>query len=275
MVFPFAVVEFDFVASRPQPPHTEDYDYNPASVKFIRRVKDENRERLLKTSLFDHVGAIFEQPIHDDQGFYVMDGCGPRSIGTVLPRRILEAKYAKDPNGKWDYRLRFTDGAGQTYRLKITDLTWHYYCDSWRDETHTPPQIAEELSRMLTSRRVYLRIGLSRGWAEHPGRCYLQINAIHTLPDYLEGKTFADLRTGGGPQKSNSADGRMVQERRKAYTLETIRRQFSKAYQRWSPEDDERLKRQFGSGLAVADLAKLFERNESAIRSRLRKLGLS
>ncbi len=194
IVFPFAVVEFDFVTPRPQPPHTEDYDYDPASVRFIRRVKDEKREGLLKLSLFDSVAAIFEQPIHDDLGHYVMDCCGPRSIGTTLPKRIQGVRYGQDPNGKWDYRLRFTDNAGQEYRLKITDLTWHYFCDSRRDEQHGPEQIAVDLSQMLKSRRVYLRIGLSRGWAEHPGKCFLQINAIHTFPDYLEGKIFADFR---------------------------------------------------------------------------------
>jgi hypothetical protein len=194
IVFPFAVVEYDLVRSQPQPPHTEDYKYDPASVKFIRCVKDENRERLLKISLFESVEAIFEQTVHDDWGYYVMDGSGPHSIGTILPQDILGVKYEKDVSGKWDYRLQFIDGEGRFYRLKITDLTWHYYCDSRRDEKHSPAQIASELTQMLRSYKVYARIGLSRGWVEYPDRCYLQVNAIHTFPDYLNGKTFADFR---------------------------------------------------------------------------------
>jgi hypothetical protein len=197
IVFPFAVVEYEFLRPKPQPPHTEDYPYEPVSVKFVRRVIDEKREGLLKMSLFDSVADIFEQTIHDDQGFYVMDGCGPRSIGTVHPDQILEVKYEKEITGKWDYRLRFLDPQGCKYRLKITDLTWHYYCDSLRNETHAPAQIAVELTHMLQSNKVYLRIGLSRGWAEHRERCYLQVNAIHTFPDYLDGKTFADFRDAG------------------------------------------------------------------------------
>jgi hypothetical protein len=122
--------------------HSEDCDYDPASVKFIRLVKDENRERLLKISLFENVEAIFEQTVHDDWGYYVMDGCGPRSIGTILPKDIQEVKYEKDVTDKWDYRLRFTDSQEKIYRLKITDLTWHYYCDSLRDASHSPAQIA-------------------------------------------------------------------------------------------------------------------------------------
>ena len=123
-----------------------------------------------------------------------MDGCGSRSIGTILPKEILKVKYEEDITGNWDYRLQFIDMQDQTYRLKITDLTWQYYCDSQRNENHTPEQIAQDLCQMLKSRQVYLRIGLSRGWAKYPDRCYLQVNAIHTFPDYLDGKTFADFR---------------------------------------------------------------------------------
>jgi hypothetical protein len=198
IIFPFEVVEYDLDSPQPQPPHTEDCPYDPNSVKFIRWVKDDHHERLLALSLFDSVQAIFEQTIYDDWGFYVMDGCGPRSIGTVLPADLGQVRYEKDVRGKWDYRLNFTDGQGKSYRLKITDLTWHYYCDSQRDENHNSAQIAVELSRLLTSRKVYLRVGLARHWPEYPERCYLQVNAIHTFPDYLGGKTFADLRPGSG-----------------------------------------------------------------------------
>ena len=194
IIFPFAVVEYDWVCPRPQPPHTEDYLYNPAAIRFIRRVKDENRERLLRVSLFESVEAIFEQPIHDDWGFYVLEGCGPRSIGTILPADIIEVKYEQEETGKWDYRLSFVDRHDRVYRLKITDLTWHYYCDSQRNENQTSEQVAAKLSQMLMGRQVYLRIGLARHWPKFPERCYLQVNAIHTFPDYLNGRTFADFQ---------------------------------------------------------------------------------
>ena len=195
IVFPFAVVEYLLLRPRPQPPHTEDCYYDPTSIKFVRRVRDHKRERLLNLSLFESVAAIFEQPIHNERGHYIMDGAGPRSLGTILLQDVLEIRYEKDArSGNWDYRIRFTDEQGESYRLKITDLTWHYYCDSLRDENHSPTEIASDLSQMLASRKVYLRVGLSRGWAEHPDRCYLQVNGIHTFPDYLNGKTFADFR---------------------------------------------------------------------------------
>jgi hypothetical protein len=196
IIFPFAVIEIDLAGPRPQPPHSEDCNFNPASVKFIRVVKEENRERFLRFGFFDFVEAIFEQTIHDDFGFYVMDGCGPRSVGTILPKEIVKVKYEQDITGNWDYRLQFIDSQDRTYRLKITDLTWQYYCNSLRDSSHSPAQVATDLSMMLQSYKVFLRIGLARGWAKYPDRCYLQVNGIHTIPDYLKGKTFADFRTG-------------------------------------------------------------------------------
>lgn len=68
----------------------------------------------------------------------------------------------------------------------------------------------------------------------------------------------------------------VLQERTKpAYTVEEKRREHPRAYEKWSPEDDERLKEMYAAGHGVAELAKHFERNNGAIRSRLIKLGLA
>ncbi len=107
MVYPFAVVEYEFLKQRSQPPHTEDIFYDSNSVEFIKIVQD--RQKVLNLSLFENVEAIFEQTIHKDWGFYVLDKCGPRSIGAILPKRIIEVIYESDLEGKWDYRLRFLD----------------------------------------------------------------------------------------------------------------------------------------------------------------------
>ena len=58
------------------------------------------------------------------------------------------------------------------------------------------------------------------------------------------------------------------------YTMEEKRREHPRAYEKWSPEDDERLKEMYAAGHSVAELAKHFGRNNGAIRSRLNKLGL-
>jgi hypothetical protein len=193
-VYPSAVVEFDLLEPRPQPPHTEDHIFDLFHIQFVRRARPREFGDTLKLGLASSVAAIFEQPILDDQGYYVMDGTGPRSVGTVQPREIVQASYGPSRRDEaWDYRLHFVDEAGTAYRLKITDLTWHHYCDTLRSPSRQPPEIAADLTRLLRSRKVLLRIGLSRGWAEHKGRCYLQINGVYTSPDYLEGRTLADL----------------------------------------------------------------------------------
>jgi len=195
VIFPFALVEFDLLEPTPKPPHTEDYRYNADSPCFIRQVQD--RKTVLGWSLFEDVNALFDQPILTDPGFYVLDCQGPRSIGTILPRGIMKVIYEAGEDSPWDYRLHFVDRSNSFYRLKITDLTWHYYCDSLRGQGREPTEISSELTSVLKSRDVFLRIGLARGWKKFPERCYLQIIGIYTLPDYLEGKTFVDL----SPQK--------------------------------------------------------------------------
>lgn len=192
IIFPFALVEYDLLESKSEPPHTEDVRYVGDSPRFIRTVK--SREEVLNWSVFESVAAIFEQPIHQDPGFYVMDCQGPHSMGTIHPHKIIKAKYEKGIEGTWDYRLLFLDGLGDFYRLKITDLTWQYYCHNRRGAGKDQSQMAEDLTKILKSSKVYLRMGLARGWQKFPDRCYLQITGIYTFPDYLEGRTFVEFK---------------------------------------------------------------------------------
>jgi hypothetical protein len=194
ILFPGAKVECQLLENLPDPPHTEDFKFDPATLRLAGRVDAKQWQAVLDRSSFTSVSDIFELPISDDHGHYIRDGDGPRSIGTVRPRGIAKASYSAGAEGNWDYRLGFYDFVGVFYRLKITDLTWHAYGDSLRSPEQEPAAIADQLTRLLKTRRVYLRIGLSRKWAKFPGRCYLQINGIHTFPDYLQGKTFADYR---------------------------------------------------------------------------------
>jgi hypothetical protein len=85
------------------------------------------------------------------------------------------------------------DGENATYRLTITDLAWRYFCDFQRNKGMPPNNIVSTLTQSLQPNNVYLRIGLARGWAKFPDRCFLQITGVYTFPDYLEGKCFADF----------------------------------------------------------------------------------
>ena len=193
IVFPFAVVEYELTRPLPRPPHTEDHEYDPRSVRFIKRLESDDRRETLEKTLFKSIAAIFEEPIFADVGHYVMDGRGPRSLGTIRPQRVARVIHEPAPDGKWQYRLRFSDSEGTTYRLTVTDLAWRYYHDRQRESGHKPGEISSVLTAALKSSEVYLRIGLARGWDKFPDRCFLQITGVYTFPDYLGGRTFADF----------------------------------------------------------------------------------
>lgn len=60
----------------------------------------------------------------------------------------------------------------------------------------------------------------------------------------------------------------------KSYSLDDIREKHPQAYQPWSLEDDEKLETLFCEGKSVKELASILERNDGAIRSRIKKLEL-
>ncbi len=97
-------------------------------------------------------------------------------------------------DGRWDYRLTFVDENEDEYRLKIVDLNFQTYVDYLRGAKKMHYLEVEELiTNALRNKEIFLRIGLARGWANYPDRCYLQINSIFTFPDFLKGKCFADF----------------------------------------------------------------------------------
>jgi hypothetical protein len=57
--------------------------------------------------------------------------------------------------------------------------------------------------------------------------------------------------------------------------LKRIRTRYPKAYERWSTHDENLLGHAFEAGANIAELSTLLQRQPSAIKSRLRRLGLS
>ena len=194
IIYPAAEVEFDFGNAQSEPPHTEDIFYTSRSVRLVGRVTETRWRELLTTTLSPSVQAIFGRPILADHGWYVWQGGGERSLGTVIPRTIREVFHGQKDDGTWGYRLGFDDMTGTNYRLSITDLAWRYVCDRGRAMGRASGEISERAAQLLGNRAVFLRIGLARPNLDHlPDRCFLQITGIHTFPDYLRGRTFADF----------------------------------------------------------------------------------
>ncbi len=193
---PFAVIEFDVLGkpSLPLPPHTEDRTID--SVHRIRRgvlTPEERAEWCAQAEECD-VAAIFGATIHDEGGPFVLAGEGTRSLGTVRVKRLEAVQFSPGANGRWQYRLDFTDQSGQRYRLPVTDLAFRTYLDYLRDRRAVPPDmVAHRLTAILRANPVFLRIGLARGWERHPDRCYVQITGVYSFPDYLSGRCFADF----------------------------------------------------------------------------------
>ena len=192
IVFPSARVEFDFGHPTPHPPHTEDIVFMPKSIRFAGRLDGEQWRKLLSSTLSKCVESIFEQDILVDHGAHVREGRGIRSLGTLLPSRITNAVYRPRKESKWEYRLGFDDQAATDLELPVTDFARRYYLEHQRAKGRVSSTIAVDMAELLARRTVYLRIGLARGWADHPEECYLQITGVHTFPDYLLGLTFAD-----------------------------------------------------------------------------------
>lgn len=58
------------------------------------------------------------------------------------------------------------------------------------------------------------------------------------------------------------------------YSFEACRVDYPKAYMPWTREDDDRLELLFCEGKTTKELAEIFQRNEGAIRARVKKLEL-
>jgi DNA-directed RNA polymerase specialized sigma24 family protein len=61
---------------------------------------------------------------------------------------------------------------------------------------------------------------------------------------------------------------------RTAESIEALRDDFPRAYEKWPPEEDESLTRLFKSGLTANEIAQRLQRQPSAVSARIFKLGL-
>jgi len=77
-----------------------------------------------------------------------------------------------------------------------------------------------------------------------------------------------------GDREINQNLGSALNSEIKKNQNEKIRQKHPRAYVKWSPEEDEKLKNEYASGQQIGELAKQFQRQSSAIHSRLQKLGL-
>lgn len=80
-----------------------------------------------------------------------------------------------------------------------------------------------------------------------------------------------------GEEKPRKTPGNPSTIKPRAGTVEwreQVARQFPSAYERWSADEDSKLRSEYARGMSTGAIAELHSRRPGAIRSRLRKLGL-
>jgi hypothetical protein len=92
-VFPFAVIEVDLLNPQPDPPHVEDHLFVAQSLRYLRRADEMKKEKILSWSLYKTMAGLFDQPILEGPGHYVLAGQGARSLGTIQPHSIKGVEY--------------------------------------------------------------------------------------------------------------------------------------------------------------------------------------
>jgi hypothetical protein len=289
VVRPFAIVEFELKERNPSPPHTEDCTVDLAhrvgkgmltpveQNAFLTKIEDRSVESIFGAKINRESG-------HEHLSAYVRAGEGKRSLGTIRPKTLSEV-FCREKLGEegLECRISFTDQTGEEYRLAVTDLSFRRFFDytSLR-EGKSISESSRVLGATLRDSRVFFRIGLARPWKKYPDRCYLQITGIYSFPDYLEGRCFADFSSESKSElmieKEHTQPAPVAQpgihETAKAYSVEAIRRRYPKAYAEWTETDDARLRELNAQKKTITQMAQIFGRKPSAIRSRLAKLGM-
>ncbi|MEG4326735.1 hypothetical protein [Microcoleus sp. herbarium5] len=96
---------------------------------------------------------------------------------------------------------------------------------------------------------------------------------IAVIPNRVQ-EALASRGAAINPQLSSGLNADQKNGYRPKTQNEKIRQKHPRAYVKWSQDEDENLKKEYASGQQIDELAQRFQRQPSAIRSRLQKLGL-
>lgn len=194
IIEPFSIVEFDLqddATHNINKPHTEDRVMQSQHRVKCGMLTLSQRESFLSDIDDINVENIFGATIRFGPGFYIQDGEGEHSLGTIGAPDLKEIY----PDSNSGYRISFNDKCGKDYDLKVTDLSFWKYLDFLIYRSEISPQDAFRILKdELQKAKLYLRIGLARGdWDKYPERCYLQITGVYSFPNYLNELSLADF----------------------------------------------------------------------------------
>jgi hypothetical protein len=181
VIGPFTRLGLDLLEHRPEPPHTEDWTFNPWTAVHAGELQAPERRALLERILDQSVRAIFGARIHGDAGHYVMRGEGSRSLGTVRVSALTAVEVRRPVDGDLRTYITFADASGARFRLPVTDLAMYHRWAAVHDQTRNDLQLASDIRRDLAGWDLIVRVGLARNWEKHPNRCHLQITGVYTF----------------------------------------------------------------------------------------------
>jgi hypothetical protein len=186
IIQPLAEIEFDFIQSKPKPPHTEDVEINRNyKPRLIRNLSESEGKILFEGILDDSIESIFCAVIHENK--YLNHGEGKRSLGTIRMKECLGIKHFKKDDEKYSFRIQFSDMKGEIYDLKITDYLFNKYYNTKLIEKNLDSEIiCNDILQRFNKFDVFLRVGIARPFEKMYNRCYLQVSGIHSFPDYRE-----------------------------------------------------------------------------------------
>jgi len=181
-----------------EPPHREDHHWlDFEQTSWLRTLDSEHWKDVLRRISYPRIRDIFDGNLRENK--FHPPSAGSRSLGTNQAKSIENFTYKLNRWGKWQYRLSFTDAAGELFEdIPITDLALRCYADNLQEtQDLSSEQISEKLTLLFSGSQAWLRLGLTRPFDKNEkgeAWCYLQVNGIYTFPDYLEGKCFADFQ---------------------------------------------------------------------------------
>lgn len=212
-------------------------------------------EELLKGREFeDYVLSLF--PLQEDGELILQEWQGDKSYGMLQPEN----------NSNPDFVFRYKKGEFAVeckWRGKLSgDLSKDLFTD----------RSIENYKRFSTARNMPVTIILGIGGEPcNPELLYRiplkKVDAIisdaQLIDEHLHSERSFDVAL-FLPSDMLAED--------KSYTLDEKRKQYPNAYKPWSTADDEQLITLYNGNKSIKELMSIFERNEGAIRSRIKKI---
>ncbi|MBV1767257.1 MAG: hypothetical protein KUA29_03010, partial [Methanobacterium sp.] len=178
IIKPFAVVKFELMKPRPQPPHIEDvrWDLIRGPV-FMRNLSGQEQKELMEHLAYKHVQEIFSAPIFENR--FIKEGDGLRSIGTLKPHEIIAIDFIKNSEGNYNYYMEFMDKDHETFKLPVTDCVFLKYFDKGLDNGYSPDEIADDLRDKFEKNESFLRLSLTPSFKNAH---WIQITGAYNYP---------------------------------------------------------------------------------------------